>query len=415
MKKILKYLLSPEIRILLLIISIGLTIRIILLPLATHGDTWCAIRSQYYWFHFGLFKINQLPEVFQGLYLKLIDAPILKTALPTLFADYHGSEGLGGDVTIKLSQQPMAMRVLFFYKLPYLVFDLGCILVLFKIFTKQRDRFLAAILWAFNPLVLHSVYMWGRYEIFSIFFVICAFYYAKKNNALWSLLFFGLAAAFRMPYMLAMPILIIYFSKNWKDGVKYTVIGLLPFVIANKLISIWGPDTSDYYTTIGFFGYFLTSQISGAYAAIAINFFAYPAIIWLFLTEKRKNMNFNRLVYFSLMIFLITFSFSYFHPQYAAWLTPFLIVSMILNRKIIIPAIISVILLYLLINGAMGETTGLGLFLPASEILYQLPKISVLPFGDQISNTIIYDSFILTNLIIMFILFEDKNTEKSES
>lgn len=414
MKKVIKFIFSPEIRIPLLIILIGLTIRIILLPLATHGDSWCAIRSQYYWFQYGLFKINQLPEVFQGVYLKLIDAPILRSALPTLFENYHGTEGLGGDVTIALSRHPMAMRVLFFYKLPYLIFDLGCVAVLFKIFKGKSARTLVAVSWAFNPLVLHSVYMWGRYEIFSIFFILCAFYYVKKNNAIWSILMYGLAVAFRMPYMLVLPLFIIYFSKNWKDGLKYTLLGLLPFLISNKLLSVLGPNTSDYYTSIGFFSYFLSSQISGAYAGIALNFFAYASIVWLFLIEKRNVLDFKKLVYFSLMIFLTTFSFSYFHPQYAAWLTSFLIIAMALNRKIIIPAIISLILLYLVINGAMGETTGLGLFLPSSEILYQMPKINILPFKDDLSNTLIYNSFILMNLIIMYMLYKDKNSDRSE-
>ena len=414
--KFIKYIFSKDLKVFLLIVLIGLLVRLILVPLTAHGDTWCALYSQYYWIHFGLFKINQLPEVFQGLYLKVINAPILHSALSILFDNtpYGNTQGLDGATQANLAANPLAMRVIFFYKLPYFLFDLGSLVLLLKIFKKRSNRILITVFWAFNPLILHSVYMWGRYEIFSIFFVLWSFYYAKNHKVFWSIFMFGLAIAFRMPYVLVLPLLIIYLSKNWKDGLKYTILALLPLVIVNKLLSIYGPDTSTYYKSFGFFEYFMTSHIYGAYANIAVNFFAYMAIIWLYVIEKKRGLNFNKLVYFSLIVFLTIFSFSYFHPQYAAWLTPFLLMAMILNRRTIIPSIISLILLYLLINGGMGETTGFGLFKPSSDIISQLPKLTLLPFEASMNNMMIYNSFIATNVIIMIILYKGKDRKDNE-
>ncbi len=397
-----------------LIIFIGTTIRIILLPLAAHGDTWSALRGEYYWINFGIFRLNQFPEVLQAVYLRLIDAPILQSALPSLFDTFFPIQGLGGDVQTKLVANPMAMRVLFFYKLPYLLFDMGCVFVLFKIFTQKRNRIIAALLWALNPLVLHSVYMWGRYEIFSILFVLVAFYYAKENKAFWSVLLFGLAVAFRMPFILVLPLLIIYFSDNWKDGLKYTVLGLLPLFMVNQLMSFLGPDTSVYYKSVGFFNFFASTGLVGDFAPVGINYLVYPVIICLFLNEKRKGIGFVKLVYFAFTIFLTTFSFSYFHPQYAAWLTPFLLIAVTLNRKLIIPSIISLILLYLLINYGLGETTGLGLFLPSSAIISHLPKFEVLPFDNQMNTTVVYNLFIIVNMYLIVMMYKDKDRKNSE-
>lgn len=409
MKKIINYIFCLELRLPLLLIFIGVTLRIFLMPLTAHPDLFGQIHIEYYWIHFGIFKISQLADVVQALYLRLAQPIFFGSALPTIFRQFYPSMFAPYVNWFSIVSEPMAMRTIFFNKLPYLFFDIAALLILFKIFKERKQRVVAAALWAFNPLILYAVYIWGRYEIYSIFFIFCAIYYAKERKAFFSILLFGLAVALRFPAIMILPFFIIYFSSNWKDAVKYSILGILPWLVADVLLSIWGPSSQSFYESYGFLNYFFSTKIPGqfSFSEIGINIIAYPALLWFFFQERKKGINFKKLIYFSVISFLTVFSFSYFHPQYLTWITPYCIVAAVINRKIIIPFILGIISFFILINYFLGEDITNKLFMPIYPIIASsIPKFLFLPFGG--SNILVAHSlFVLFNIIIIIILIKD--------
>src|SRR3989344_4909283 len=103
-------------------------------------------------------------------------------------------------------------------KLPYLVADILCLLVLRKL-VEEKYRFLASLVWIFNPLTIYAAYMVGQFDIFIALFILLAL-----KNSKFAPVLLGLAAGFK-PF----PLFLIPFLPGNK--IKNIALGLFTYVL----------------------------------------------------------------------------------------------------------------------------------------------------------------------------------------
>lgn len=131
---------------------------------------------------------------------------------------------------IKNAPNPGIYRDLFLAKIPYLVFEIGSVLVLLKYFKKSAFRKKAIIIWLFNPVLLYAVYIFGQMEIIPTFFILLGFLLLSKNVRL-ALFILGIAAAYKnYAFVFILPTILIY-ADSWKKRLGLLTISLIPHVI----------------------------------------------------------------------------------------------------------------------------------------------------------------------------------------
>lgn len=214
-------------------------------------------------------------------------------------------------------------------KFPYLPFDLGVGILLYKLFEKPKNKFLAFTLWMFNPINLYATYMMGQFDVIPTFLAVLALYMAvKKNKYFLSALFLGLGASFKIfPFLFLVPLALL--KDKWMDRIKIVGIGvatyiatILPFINsqgfrANALVA--GQTTKSMYASL---------PISGGESII---FFPFLILLFylIFLFGKNKP---GQLWSKFFAVILLFFIFTHYHPQWFVWITPFIIFDLVKSK-----------------------------------------------------------------------------------
>lgn len=214
-------------------------------------------------------------------------------------------------------------------KLPYLFFDIGIAVLLYKFFKDPKNKFLAFTIWMFNPMNLYATYMMGQFDVIPAFLSMAALYVAiKKEKYFLASLLLGLGASFKIfPILFLIPLAL--FREKWLDRIKIVGIGalayiatILPFINShgfrgNALVA--GQTTKSLYATL---------PISGGEAIIFFPvFILFFYILFYFFTTKLENL-WERFF----IIILLFFIFTHTHPQWFLWLTPFLVIDLVKSR-----------------------------------------------------------------------------------
>lgn len=390
-------------------ILVGILIRMVLLPIATSTDLLNASYRETIAAFNHILKTNDLNEVILGYYIGIMK-PFLGGLMPALNNPTQAGI-LDANALFAFSGSTNVFRYLFILKLPFLLADILSLYFILKIFEEPSKKLIATILWAFNPFIIYSVYVWGRYEIFAILCLFIALFWAKKERSLPAFVFLGLSIACRTPFVLFLPFFLIYFSKNWKETIKYSLITLLiPFVVAKSIIFLGGTNIISDLSQYDFFSYFLAARFTGGFDSISINFLIYPLVLYLF---YKNRSSFNSFISFGTVGILSVMALSYIHPHYFVWVTPFLLLAAVSNKKIILPIIILAVTFYQLCEIAFGEDVSFSLFLPinrdifssAGSLFHSFPIL-------QADFSIILDSLlVLSVLIISFLLFKNYGHE----
>lgn len=140
-----------------------------------------------------------------------------------------GLPGQAPDFLIKYPND-FIFRDLFLSKLPYLFFDIACILLLYKF---AKDKYLnkqIIILWLFNPIFLYDAYIFGQFDVIPAFFVLLGFLLLKRKPSL-GILSMGIAMAYKNYALLFIPLFVLIFGDTWKERVKLLLIALFPSVV----------------------------------------------------------------------------------------------------------------------------------------------------------------------------------------
>jgi len=298
----------------------GLLLRLLVMPFTAHSD----LLSIYYRAHLlldgravkglGPNMFNLLHAGFLWLMKPLLPyrimwgAPKLKTFL---MLDWLG-----------FVNQTSVFRALFLFKLPYLAVEVLAVWMLLKL-TEPERRTRVLIFWMFNPIVIFSTYIFGRFDMITVFLLLSSLYLVKSGHNDWSLVVLGGAALLRVyPIVLVLPFALILESGGWGRA-RLTAIGFLPLAasifggLAQGETGLLKDFASMQHLSYPLAMKFYLNAEDNLYVFV----FLYSLLMmYLFVNHQHGLDNLKRNCFY---VFLLFFATSFFHPHYLIWLVPF--------------------------------------------------------------------------------------------
>lgn len=285
---------------------------------------------------------------------------------------------------IVFSGDPYVFRHLFLFKLPYLVFDLLTAILIWRYFDGHRLQRIALLLWLFNPVTLYATYVFGRFEVISLFFLVWTALCLKQEKLLLASLMFGLALNSREINLIFLPAFVMVLSAYWierrasKATLILSTVTLILFLRAPALIE-WLFNVEPAFTreqgplevSKGMSAFF-AGNVGGLYP-----FFFVVSISYLLLLNRWKSFASDELFNAACLSTVLAFFISAFHSaHYFAWAIPFLILTLRQRPQILVATCILMLgwLGYGLLNPDGAHFTGL-LATPLHESMFGLPTL----------------------------------------
>jgi len=312
---------------------LAVLIRFLVMPISCYGDFISGYHSTYQLFFENNLKIINPQNVIQGVFLYPASVIIpLKELI-----GYSGFVSVPQELLqIQLANTDI-FRSLFFLKIPYLVFDIGCAVLFLNLFPEKPKTGLKAYkFWLLNPLTIYAFYIIGRFDVIAIFFILLCCYFVNTARYEYAALAIGIAIWGRYYAILLLPLFILIVALTWKDYVKLSILGILPLAIFDLFSFISKSTSSSEYIVASeviakshFIKYILAMNFTlddpGMIGGIVYIFPLIFFIILIYLYIDRKNS--DHLVTFSkysLVVLLAYFVTCPFHPQFVSWFIPFL-------------------------------------------------------------------------------------------
>lgn len=330
----------------ILALGSAVVLRLCLMPFFTHTDLFSEARRIFYVIEHGyLFD--------QGHRLVVYYIEMLFTAFSMLFIDV--SDGLFQltDPTQSTSdtvdygfflQDPNIYKHLFFFKLPYLLFDVATAVVIWRFIDDPKYKKLALLIWLFNPITLFATYIFGRFEVISLFFLAMTALQLKYHRVFLASFMFALSLHCREINLLFAPfflLAVIDFKdhpfKNLSCLVLCTAIIGVTFIAPAWLIKISGGDLmlfvdpnatagSDAFEKMLSLGYYWFYPIIIALSALAI-------YAW----EIGDRPHHERFVITAALAICIYFGFNVHSVHYTAWFVLFPVMALQFNKNLVVP------------------------------------------------------------------------------
>ncbi len=315
---------------------IGLLIRLIIMPITVYFPDLLGIylRSALIAYQ-GVIWIGKFQAAIH--YIHAFFLWIFKPFMP-YFSAILSNPQMRGDPTwgtfITFVNDLFVFRTLFIFKLPYLIFELGCVFILLGIFQDSKKGLRAFKFWMINPVVIFATYFAARYEVIAIFFILLSLYYAKNNFSRRSLLCLGLAVVIRFYPLILLPFFVVILGRKLWRRLELVFWGLVPLGIItvlgklfsgeNEISTLLGTHYSDFLLSMGFHLGFV-----GDYVFI----FPLAFTVLLLYTCFHTDHSFANLWKSTLVLLLTFFATSFFHAHYFMWLMPFLVLQMAEDKR----------------------------------------------------------------------------------
>lgn len=218
----------------------------------------------------------------------------------------------------------------FWFKVLTSVFFAGSAVVLYKIcleFSKdQRRAILACVLWVSSPVAIFSQFIFGQYDILSIFFMLLGLLYYVRGDLLRFSFWFSISVAFKyFPAFIFFPLLALKEKNIWKLAF-YTALFSAPNLIQIAMF---------YHSPA-----FVTGVLGFGAAKRAVNT---GLMLWPFICVYAYIVNFKHreprdlYLYAKLGLASVVLIFSHlspWHPQWFLILTPFIAILIAYSRDI---------------------------------------------------------------------------------
>ena len=318
-------------------ILVGLLIRFIFMPFACHGD----LLTNYNWAYLilrdhtnlSLYTFD-LAQLIQSLFLS-----IYQFILPLEELLIWPQNTLTVPVSFWLNEfakNNMAYRALFLFKIPYLIFDFGSAFIILHLFRENKKGILAFKFWMVNPIGIFAIYIFARYEIIPIFFILLSLLFAKRERPYLALFSLGLSICTRMYPLLFLPFYILALGKNLKEKASLLIVGIAPTLFGAFMSAYFGLspslEPSFHKSDLSFFkSHFIGDVLnmnfdigSGQIIYIFVICYIFLILYYYFYCDGKK---FDDLWEFSLMVLLLFYATSLFSPHYFAWFTPFIAIA----------------------------------------------------------------------------------------
>jgi len=379
-------------------IVVAIFLRLLLMVLCLHSDLWAVSFSQYLFSFKGVINIyDYLANLSSDSFLRLnygqnfftypplayFTFGIFGWVLKPLFnADFFNNLAL--NLPEILNQKGLFWH-LFLTKLPYLFFDAGIYILLWNWFEEEKTKKLAVLLWLFNPLSLYTAYMIGQFDIIPVFFVVLSLFFAKKNKLSLAVVCLGIGGAYKMFPLLFVPFLVLTQGKGFYKKVKLFILGILPYFLS--ILPFLGSVAfrqNALFSNQSQKMFFAKINVSGAeYLSVFVLIF----VFLLFLASWRKIDLWKCF----LLVMLLLFSLTHYHPQWFLWLSPFLI-FLIIDYPSLKKIVAMLLFCWVAITLLFEPSLSISLFAPIFHNLSQ-----AVPISEVITKY--YDVFEIKSLI----------------
>lgn len=329
-------------------LGFGLLLRLVLMPFFAHVDLFSEARRVFY--------VLENDHLFDNTHRFVVFyIEVIFSAFSTFFIDV--TEGLFHipDPTQSVSSlvdyqfflnDPNIYKHLFFFKLPYLIFDIATALLIWKFVDKPEHRKIALLLWLFNPLTLFSTYIFGRFEVISLFFLVASALQLKYDRVFFASVLFALALHCREINLLYTPFLLIAlidFKDHWSRN-AIVVAGSLATITTIYFLPAWLVNLSGGNTQL-FVGSDVINQGDTLNKLLSLGYYwFYPVVIGLaalaiYQWEIGYKPKAERFIVCGSVVLFIYFGFNVHSVHYAAWLVIFPILSIQYGKKVVLPFI----------------------------------------------------------------------------
>jgi hypothetical protein len=408
----------------------GILLRLLIMPFFAHGDIIAVHKrvesivcgSKTIW-DYGAVGTHLIESIFATLFKPVVPCSILSGIQQSFY------------------NAPKLPRMLFFFKLPYMLFEIGFWYLMWQFIKDKNSKWKKriAVFLAFNPVIIFSVYLFGRFEPYNLFLSgLILFILNKLKNKrvkLLHVILISLIMAFtisvRKSYMLILPALVASLGAFSKWGILnlglttgfFTLIGLLKNLANNQQINqqMAVDLASSNWVQKGMHpNYIFQGAIDISQGRLLYIFFILLGIIlmwWLQNSEvvKEKLSRPTSFSLFSVLILVSYYATSIFHPQYYTWFIPFFLI-LIINKesKFLLHSFYWSFPFYLFWNLSWGNYTTFGLLFAVSTAFKQIEPGWYLPLYPTIKWSNIGRSILSgINLYWIYYLLKGYGQEKA--
>jgi len=406
-------------------LSVGLFLRLLLMPYAVHDDfvvlqhplqqiitgDW-NIFSDYLQKYTPYFKTPTYPPLyylftsFSRYFANLFSSTlpewmdhcwkIIKHTDPTLTnVDYFND-----------LEKYQVFRNLFLLKWHYLLCDLIIGWLLLKLKVEQKVRLWAFALWMLNPFTLHSAFAHGQYDLIPAVFCFCAVYLLQTRHKGPGILFLSIGSLIKIyPAFFILPVLILI-SRDLKESLKLILWASIPFLLFLLPLAVLTGGLA-----LQFMHHYEINRrlnVGGLIVqAQKVLFFAGIIGACYFAYCKRKDFlkePLEPLLRIFLIVLLILFLSTAIEFRYYIWLIPFVLTFIIKDRTILWLILLQAVSITVL-RIVPQRSIQIGIFSPL------LPEFfTIIPSWDlyisQIINSnilykIAYRLFLLADLVLL--------------
>jgi len=379
---------------------LAIFLRLLLMPFFAHGDI------------FATYRRAEL-IAFHGKNLLSVNDP-LAHLIEVIFLKFYGLF-LGTDyfeiIHSNFTQLVNVNEFLFLFKIPYLLFEVLFWILMFKNFI-SKDDIKNILFLLFNPVIIYSVYLFGRYETIILFVSALLLVSIKVNKQnLKSILFQGLVMLSLLLLRGSMLLIIpsfLFVKQKFKNIMLSGLIfmsGYGLFVLSNKYyesrsVGAWLESGAH------------SNYVYGANINIGYGFYLYIFLILLtialcmiFKHWRLLKSGTEPVITFSLisvLIFGIYYLTSIFHPQYFVWWIPFIIV--LLNKydsKYLWSLFAFTQIMFLTIPFHWQNPTTIGLLFPISRLFNDINVDSIIPIYTSVKIANIGKSILSGTILVM--------------
>lgn len=269
--------------------------------------------------------------------------------------------------------QPGLSWNLIILKLPYLFVDIAMAFVIASLFATEKQKKWAFLLWLFNPVTFYTTFAMGVFDIIPAIFTVLSLYFAKKKNLPLAAVMISIGAAYKQYPIFLLPF-IIFSAKDFWEGVKVTVCGLIPYFLT---IAPFLSSSAFKYMVFGakaqkeFYMEWMVSGSEGIFPYLL-------GLVILYLHAYRNKNLITGLWKYYLGFFLVLFSVTHYHPQWFIWISPFIIIELVSTSWYNLWLDLTLFACYIFIVLTFDNSLSVGMFAVLNQNLNKFPGIDKL-------------------------------------
>lgn len=222
-----------------------------------------------------------------------------------------------------------ALPVLFYVLSGFVVYKICKIIS----FGEKKSKIIAYIFLT-SPIAVFSQFIFGQYDVFTVFFILCGMYFYFKNDLLNFIILFGVAITFKyFAFLIFVPLLLLK-EKDILKIIKSCTICSIPFLL-EVLGYYWSPAFRNGVLGFGAKNYIFVAGFNTSTTSISIVIVLWIAVVvWAYFVDVKTKVELISWAFYlcNIVIFLI-FGLSTWHPQWLLFAIPFMVMGTAISRK----------------------------------------------------------------------------------